>query len=645
MVRCFLCLMTLILAIGGVFGRVTSHGYVNWDDYGIFPESLPNHGLTTEGLRWAFSSSGGEWQPLAHLIHMIQAEIWGDTAQGVHLTSLVIHMLNAILLWVVVLKLLQICFVNLGGRRSHTAVDPISVTLAVALVMLHPLRAEPVAWAAGQATLWCGTFALLSVVSLLNLIETRSPKRWFFAASTTGSILAGFLVKPVMAPAVIWLSLLLIWSRLRTREAPVSRRRDLTSQSEDLDAAKRFMGIARGDRPQRMGFLVYATVGLAWAIAVGTVGISLIMRHRFQDVASVHLLEWGTLVPRAGYALGLYMQKTLLPLSLSPFYGMPTEASVWMLYLAASVLVLIFLFCLLRRNIEAIFLILAVFAGLAPALGWIKLGRFVAADRYTYMGSLALAPLLAGIFMSLRAKQTLLVGRIVLVSALLTIMGFSALSYDQVRIWHDSKTLWSHALNHGGDVFADVHSNLGGALESSGAYQEALGSYEKAIALDPLYPDAHLGRGVTLYRLGRVDEAITEAEVATKIGGDYALAWQNLAAFYFNQRNMPQARRTLEKAISLAPSSPQLLYLSGQLKADAGQFVSAMTDFALASKLKPDWPEPLIALGALYAILGKKAEALELLERVIRDHPTSTAARTTLNQVIMIPPKSHVVVP
>ena len=96
-------LISVLLALitAGLYLPVLQHEFINYDD----PEYLTQNavvqkGLTGDGIIWAFSGShSGNWHPLTWVSHMLDAQIYGLTAGGHHLTNVLFHAANTVLLF------------------------------------------------------------------------------------------------------------------------------------------------------------------------------------------------------------------------------------------------------------------------------------------------------------------------------------------------------------------------------------------------------------------------------------------------------------------------------------------------------------------------------------------------------------------
>ncbi|MHC4397004.1 MAG: tetratricopeptide repeat protein, partial [Planctomycetota bacterium] len=123
----------LILSTLVVFRQVRSYDFVNYDDPEYVTENAHvQAGLTIESIKWAFTTNHfSNWHPLTWLSHMLDCRLFGTNAGWHHLSNLVLHIANTLLLFVIF-------------KKMTAALWP-SAFVAAAFA-LHPLHVESVAW-------------------------------------------------------------------------------------------------------------------------------------------------------------------------------------------------------------------------------------------------------------------------------------------------------------------------------------------------------------------------------------------------------------------------------------------------------------------------------------------------------------------
>ena len=132
------------------FSPLPELGFVRYDD-GLYvvQNEVVCQGLTLEGVRWAFTTfTASNWHPLTWVSHLLDVSLYGLRPAGHHVTSLLLHVANGILLFWALARLTRAPWPS----------------LAVALLwVVHPLRAESVAWISERKDVLSVFFALLTL--------------------------------------------------------------------------------------------------------------------------------------------------------------------------------------------------------------------------------------------------------------------------------------------------------------------------------------------------------------------------------------------------------------------------------------------------------------------------------------------------
>jgi len=149
--RLILLSSCLIAVTTATFWPVLHNGFINYDDPDYVSEN-PHvlGGFTRQNVAWAFGDHAGNWHPLTWISHILDAQLFGPAPGGHHLTSLVLHAANTLLVFLVL--------------RRITGMDWRSACVA-ALFGLHPLHVESVAWVAERKDVLSAFFFLLTIWS------------------------------------------------------------------------------------------------------------------------------------------------------------------------------------------------------------------------------------------------------------------------------------------------------------------------------------------------------------------------------------------------------------------------------------------------------------------------------------------------
>ena len=155
----------LAAATIAVFWQVSRHEFVNFDDPAYVTHNpMVQQGLTWPGVAWAFGELHGEatyWHPVTWLSHMLDCQLFGLRPAGHHLSSLFLHTLNTVLLFVLLRRM--------TGRRGPSA-------MVAALFALHPLQVDSVAWIAERKNLLSTLFFMLTLWAYYKYVQSPTSK-------------------------------------------------------------------------------------------------------------------------------------------------------------------------------------------------------------------------------------------------------------------------------------------------------------------------------------------------------------------------------------------------------------------------------------------------------------------------------------
>jgi hypothetical protein len=223
-----------------------------------------------------------------------------------------------------------------------------------------------------------------------------------------------------------------------------------------------------------------------------------------------------------------YMAKTFWPTDLAVHYPFSDAIPAWQVI--CSLLVLISTTAaVIKYGRRQPYLVTGWFwflIMLAPVLGIIPIGDHAIADRYTYLS-------MTGILIAVAWGINALTGKVPaqkLILALIAgvvVLGATVMTQRQVGYWHDSLSLFRHAIRvtSNNDI---AHTNLGDALLEKGDLDNAIREYQDALKVRRNNYFAHNGLGVAFQKKGYLDAAIREYQVALMINPAYSDAHQNL---------------------------------------------------------------------------------------------------------------------
>src|SRR2546425_210836 len=470
--------------------------FVTWDDATNFLENAHYRGLGWTHIRWMWTTHLGHYVPLTWMTLGLDYLLWGMNPFGYHLTSLLLHAANAVVFFFVVRRILTRALPSPSERGHALAV---AAGFAALVFAIHPLRVESVAWVTERRDVLSGLFYLLTILLYLRACEGGARGRGWYWLSVAVFVCALLSKSMVVNLPVVLLIL-------------------------DVYPLRRLGGsIGWWSEPARRGF-VEKIPFLGLAAAASAIALMAQLSHDTM-VSVVQLSALGRLAVSV-YGLSFYLWKTVAPVSLSPLYERsvvnPWAAPFLLSYGGVVTITALALACRRRApGLPAAWLAYVVI--LLPVLGLFQSGPQIAADRYTYLAGLGWAIFAgAGLFSCWRLRPFLSTG---LTASVL--LGLGVLTWNQVHVWHDSKTLWAQALAI--DPNSSVAQNdFGEALAQQGKLAEAIEHYRQALNIRPDYADAHYNWGLVLAQQGKRAEASEHFRQALRINPDFAQARSNL---------------------------------------------------------------------------------------------------------------------
>jgi tetratricopeptide (TPR) repeat protein len=622
----------LALVTVAIYWPVMRHAFVNYDDPAYVTDNPHvQAGLTWEGLAWSFGRVHGSqtyWHPLTWVSHMVDCQLYGLKSGGHHLTSMLLHAANAVLVFLV--------FSRMTGAFWRCVV-------LSALFALHPLQVDSVAWVAERKTLLSAFFWLLSLWAYVRYAELQSPKSKVQspAARVTGHgtriaqfpslfyflslffMACGLMSKPVLVTIPFVLLLLDYWPLRRFQHSTLNAPRSTSSPIHGLELKTQDSGLK-------------VLVPLLWeklpffALAVAASVITVLAHQALGMLNSVSTPPWDARLENALVSYVRYLGKTFWPSRLAVFYPYPTAWPMWPVVACALLLLAISGLVLgAARSRPWLFVGWFWFLGvLVPFIGLIQAGAQAMADRFMYLPAL-------GIFVALiwglhgLAKRWRYQPNGLSVAGAAAILLCLVLTRRQLGYWKNSETLFQHALGVTENNYL-AHNSLGTVLGEKGQIDEAMREFRKAIRLKPDYALAHNNLGSALNRKGQIDEAIGEFQEVIRLKPNYAEAHKNLGMALFRQGQTDEAIRELQAATRLKPDDAEAHHNLGMTLFRQGQIDEAIGEFRQAIRLQPDFPEAHNNLGNALVRQGQIDEGISQYQEAIRLKPDYALAHSNL---------------
>ena len=498
-----LALLTLV-----AYWEVKDNEFIQFDDpQYITINPYVKAGITPESIYWAFSTlhiDAFYWHPITWLSHMLDCQLFGLNARWHHVTGLIIHIFNTLLLFVLL---------------SYTTRRIWPSAFVAALFALHPLHVESVAWAAERKDLLSALFWILANIAYTYYVRRPTFGRYLLALLLFA---LGLMSKPmVVTLPFVWL-LLDYWPFERISH-PMLNNNDAVSSGHL--------------KKKRLSSLLIEKI--PFFILSGTVCIITWMAQR--EVGALKSTDTFPLSARLANSITSYVSyidKMLFPHDLAVVYPFTITNISNIRTLLSGLLLVGMTFMVLRYSRKYKYLFVGWFwylGTLVPVIGLSQVGWQVSADRFTYIPLIGLFIIVAwGIPDLIKWKhKTWLLGSFA--GAVLTLLTIS--TSLQVRYWRNTETLFTLANKVTKDNYVayTVLSTL------STDTRESYNLLRTALALKPDYYYAHCHLGIIYAVWDELEKAIYHHKEALRLRPDYFFAHHSLAEVYCMQKRYSEA--------------------------------------------------------------------------------------------------------
>jgi hypothetical protein len=497
-----------------VFINVLSADFVMWDDdTSIYQNpvirSIDLHKIFTD------VDSMMRYNPLTLLGWSITYHFFGAKPFWYHLGNWLMHGLSTALVFLVLRKLLVLGFSKCNESDEYSWRFTISAGLATLLWSIHPLRVEPVAWCTDRTYCQSLLFLLLSLLFYLWANESGAGIRRHYLLLTVSVAL--YVVSMLSYAIVItFFFVLFIMDIYLFRNFDVSK------------------GWWKSSTNRRILLEKIPFAATALSIAVISVCIRIASAGVWRKPVSLAQFGIADRLWQAIYIWAYYIWRPWYPVNLSPVYTtLLTFKPFWVFILSAILLIgtIKLAMALQHRWPLGLALVMCHLFLLIPVLGILE-HPHCPCDRYSLIVSILWSILLAAWLVYPKTKTLPYSISIFLSSIVIVILGF--LTFQQTRVWTNSKTLFTHTIKMlGNDPYrSDIYCRLGKVYQLEGNTEEAVQQYKKALQITPRDEMILYKLGVLMDKKGDFAEAIEYLRQAIKIKPDFAVAHYNLGFTY-----------------------------------------------------------------------------------------------------------------
>ena len=602
--------LLLVILVILAYAPAVRGDYV-WDDADAIVDNPLNRKISGLWIIWTRPSliPLGHWWPLTFTSFWLEYQVWGDNSTGYHITNILLHIMNSLLLVVV--------FRRMMGMKS------VAAWIGSLLFAVHPLNVESVAWIIERKNLLALCFYLLSALAYERHVGLKCSRYLWFSFLL---FLCAMLSKTI---AVTLPLALLIW---------------------------------RWYREERLDWKYIQPLGL-FLLAGGI--ISGIHAHYFlknQPPSALPLLHRPLIAARA---IWFYFHKTLVPWPIMTIYPrwliVPARFLQWMFPL--SLLVIGAVLYVWRNKWGRAPLAFSAFfvVSLLSVINIVDQPHFT---KMTFVNNhavyVAIIAILGPVGIALgRLMETKSYGRYWgLPFLILILIVFTSLSRKMSAHYTGMESLFAAAVNSNPEAPV-AHYNLARALQERGAGGEALVHYRKAVELDPGDAQAWLSLGTMLWETGKPDlaedswkkaldlqprfpkplinlsglavargrweEAVRLSDAALELRPDDVDAHINKAAALLGMKNTRSASYHLSRALNSAPDQPNAHYYMAKTMSLEGKIAEAMIHYERAISLNTDDLDLLVEYADFLKRNDLLDKAVEQMRNAVQIQPENPA--------------------
>jgi Flp pilus assembly protein TadD len=527
---------------------------------------------------------------------MADSEIYGLNSGGHHLTNLLLHIINTLLLFLVLTWI--------TGSIWKSA-------FIAAIFAVHPLHVESVAWVSERKDVLSTLFWLLTIWAYAYYAENQGITRYFF---TLFCFALGLMSKPMLVTLPFVLILLDYW--------PLKRFQSLSAANEKNSQRERalYRSLDRSFRKASFSDLVLEKVPFL-ILSIITCFLTFFAQKYGGVVKSLDLFPLKIRIANVLISYIRYIIKMLFPVNLAILYPYPEILSIWKVLGAGFLLICFFIF-VIQKSGRYPYLVtgwLWYFGTLIPVIGLVQVGLQSIADRYTYIPLIGLFIIIAwgipDIISGFSLRKIILAGSSFLI---LTILMIS--TWFQTGHWFNTETLLEHTIKVTDSNYL-AYNGLGVELIEQGKIKEGIDNLRNAIHIKHDYAEAHKNLGIALVNQGKLDEAILHYEEALRISPNSEIVHNSLGIALFKKGEVEESIAHFSEALRIWPNYVRAHNNLGIALTSQGKIQEAIVHYINALRIKPDYAEAHFNMGVALEKLGKNEEAILHYTEAIRIKP------------------------
>jgi tetratricopeptide (TPR) repeat protein len=584
-----ICLVLVIITFAPYSRCVQNKFITNYDDDTYVTKNFYIHQGLGQAVSWAFTTfRAANWHPLTWISLALDYQIYGLDPEGYHLTNIILHVMSALLLFLVL------------GRMTKALWKS---GFVAALFAIHPLHVESVAWVSERKDVLSALFWMLTMYAYVFYSE--KPRIGRYVLVFIGLAL-GLMAKPMLVSMPLVLLMLDFWPLKRLSPLPGSRQP------------------ASGKRHSVSGLLLEKLP--LFALALASCIITFIAQKRGASVGSLELLSISNRIANSVVSYAEYIIKMIWPLRLAVFYPF-RSLEAWEVLASTAMLAALSISAILLGRKRRYLLVgwLWYMITLVPVIGLVQVGAQAMADRYTYIPLIGLFIAAvwgtAEIFERDEFRKRAQHGIIGLgVAGCAVILILALCTSQQLKYWKDDNTIFLHAAEVTSHNYV-AYTNLSTLAKENGKIQESLDYARKAVEANPRFAPAQVAMANILHVPGvnDINGAVEHYRIALRYDPDNSIAHNNLGTVLIGRNDLAGAEKEFAEALRIDPYYTEAYVNLGVAEARQGNLKKGVGYWEYAEQLSPDTPQIHSNLAVAFFQLGRFADSWKEVELCEKD--------------------------
>ncbi len=556
----------------------------HYDDFHYLQENLQIKSFKTLWDRLSEDySSVFTGRPFLLFTFFLNYKLGGLDTFGYHLLNLLIHIINAFLLYLLFFRY---------GETDKGKGYSLRYLLASVLFLIHPINTESVTYISSRSSELSAFFMLASMLCFFRATENK-----FHLGFYTMSVVFFILGLSTKETAIVTPALIIL-----------------------VD----YFFISKGSRNLLSRLKYY----LPYLLLLGA--LSVLYMHYITAPSSGARRPWPVHIFTEVKVFSEYLRLLAVPVGLNIDHDIQPSVFIdgYVAFSSALILTLIFVSIFLRKKYFIIsFSILWFFINLAPFLA-IRLEEFMA-ERWLYIASMGFCIGLSGILMS-AAKSYRRLGNVLIIAVIIL---NSTLAVVRNKVYASEVSLWEDSAKKQPDNYGP-YVNLSRAYRERGnlakAIENANEAIEKGRKRKSVVVLAYLNLSAIYEDMGEYKKAEEALKAIEKYSTNYYRYYHNLGVIYMKMGKHEEALVPFKKAIELRPNSPTIFFLLGHCYESLSQSEKAKEYFMLTTRSVPQNGQEYISQGIAFSKLGDENKALDCFFEAVKTDPFDVDVRNYL---------------